>query len=243
MAVLREQTIVGYGSVVYHRIGEIRVTGRPPIIAFVLESYHSPSSRANPATQPHRRKFEFAMGAGDVVAAAYAALLQHPDWMGASSDQAGGGTALAPAIEAGSMLWDAVAQQWVAHPQITLVERIARAHSDIDNAAGQARLRYITSVPGQAETYQRKEAEARQWAGAGFTGSPPPFIAAEADALQVSAQSVAQEIITVADYWANIKGPQIEAARRKWKVLASQCQSLPAVDSVAASAQTELDSL
>lgn len=88
----------------------------------------------------------------------------------------------------------------------------------IDTAAGTARLKYITSVPGQSETYQRKEEQARAWQAASFAGDAPSFIAAEATALGINAQTLALQIITLADYWGDMKGPQIEAARRKAKV-------------------------
>lgn len=88
----------------------------------------------------------------------------------------------------------------------------------IDNEAGNTRLRYITSVPGQSETYQRKEQQAREWKAEGFVGDPPVFVAYEAQALGQDPVDVANYIIETADNWANVKGPQIEAARRKWKV-------------------------
>lgn len=92
------------------------------------------------------------------------------------------------------------------------------AAAAVDEAAGRTRLKYITSVPGQAETYQRKEQQAREWAATGFTGDAPSFIAAEAQALNLDPTNVATEVIQLADYWANVKGPEIEATRRKWKV-------------------------
>lgn len=113
----------------------------------------------------------------------------------------------------------------------------------VDNLAGAARLRYITSVPGQAETYQKKEQQARDWAASGFAGDPPSFIAAEALALNVSAQSVALEVIGLADYWSNIKGPQIEATRRKWKVAIDATVDPSLIPGLINSARTELEAL
>lgn len=52
----------------------------------------------------------------------------------------------------------------------------------------------------------------------GFSGQAPGFIAAEAEALNLNPIAVATEVIQLADYWANVKGPEIEATRRKWKV-------------------------
>lgn len=95
---------------------------------------------------------------------------------------------------------------------------IQNSLATIDTAAGNARLKYITSVPGQSETYQRKEEQARAWQATSFAGDAPSFIAAEATALAIDAQVLTLQIIALADYWGNVKGPQIEAARRKAKV-------------------------
>lgn len=118
-------------------------------------------------------------------------------------------------------LWDWSSRAW--QPNQGLLESYAGALlrgalARVDDAAGRTRLKYITSVPGQAETYQRKEQQAREWAAAGFTGDAPSFIAAEAQALNLDPINVATEVIQLADYWANVKGPEIEATRRKWKV-------------------------
>lgn len=108
--------------------------------------------------------------------------------------------------------WDSASRAWLA--SMPALERYRSvAYQAIDRAAGAARLRYITSVPGQAETYTRKEEQARAWAATGFSGQAPSFIAAEAAALQVPARQVAEEVIALADFWAQVKGPEIEAAR------------------------------
>lgn len=124
------------------------------------------------------------------------------------------------------------------------LERVKQAALDeVDRVAGQARLRYITSVPGQAETYAKKEEQARAWASAAYWGDPPSFIAAEAAALNVTPQSVAEEVIALADFWANVKGPQIEATRRKWKVSLEGAHTPSEVDSMVEAARVELDAL
>lgn len=109
-------------------------------------------------------------------------------------------------------LYDSALQS--ANTSRLLVDSLAA----IDTAAGNTRLKYITSVPGQSETYQRKEEQARAWQSASFAGDAPSFIAAEATALAIDAQVLTLQIIALADYWGNVKGPQIEAARRKAKV-------------------------
>ena len=113
----------------------------------------------------------------------------------------------------------------------------------IDNFAGEARLRYITSVPGQAETYAKKEQQAREWASSSFSGDPPPFIQAEATALGVDPVVLANEIIAMADYWATNKGPQIEACRRKWKVNVESAVEVSGIDGLTEAAKIELEAL
>lgn len=113
----------------------------------------------------------------------------------------------------------------------------------VDKLAGATRLRYITSVPGQAETYAKKEQQARSWAAGSFAGDAPSFIAAEAQALGVSAQSVALEVIELADFWSDIKGPQIEATRRKWKVAIEAAVDPSLIPGLIDSARTELEAL
>ena len=121
--------------------------------------------------------------------------------------------------------WDVQAKAW-AFRQEAKDTRLAKLAFDaldqIDQAAGTVRMRYITSVPGQAETYQRKEQQAREWKAAGYAGTPPVFIAAEAAALGQDPVDVADYIIETADQWGSFKGPQIEAMRRKWKVAIEQ---------------------
>lgn len=106
--------------------------------------------------------------------------------------------------------WSEVERRWLPLP---IAEIRDRAFTQIDEVAGRVRLRYITSVPGQAETYTRKEAQARAWVAVGFSGPAPSFIAAEAVALGVPPQQVAEEVISLADFWEQAKGPQIEATR------------------------------
>lgn len=119
----------------------------------------------------------------------------------------------------------------------------ATALSSVDNIAGYSRLRYITSVPGQAETYAAKEAQARQWEATAFAGPAPSFIAAEASALGVAPADLAAEIIMTADLWQNDKGPAIEACRRKWKVQIGLMTSEAEVSAAVSAARAELDAL
>jgi hypothetical protein len=117
--------------------------------------------------------------------------------------------------------WDWPTLAWIRDDELARDANTAvtaAALQDIDDMAGRVRLRYITSIPGQSETYQRKEQQAREWSASGFLGAPPSFIAAEALALNVGAEALAAQVIDLADFWVNVKGPEIEACRRQWKV-------------------------
>lgn len=81
---------------------------------------------------------------------------------------------------------------------------IAALKSDLcdklDREAGAFRIRFITDVPGQAQTYEKKEAEARLWAinGAGDEVTNPdryPFIIAEATVRSMTFADVQAEIM------------------------------------------------
>jgi hypothetical protein len=125
-----------------------------------------------------------------------------------------------PAKPSVSHIWDWPTKAWVfdeatslAAAQATVVAALAQ----VDTWAGKARLRYITDAPGQPETYMKKEAQARAYVAAGYTGTVPSFIDAEATALSKTPTAVADDIITQADYWTNVKGPAIEAIRLLYK--------------------------
>jgi hypothetical protein len=102
------------------------------------------------------------------------------------------------------------------HYDEPLADTQAAAAAAIDAAAGMARLRYITDVPGQAATYAEKRAQAQA-----FVGAPgpvaPAFVQAEADAMGVTALQAAQYILATALAWEQI-GPAIERERRRGKI-------------------------
>lgn len=135
--------------------------------------------------------------------------------------------------------WDWGVKQWL--PQ--LPEAILDALDRVDTAAGRARLSYITDVPGQQATYARKEQQARDWLAAGFAGPAPSFIAAEASALGVQPQLLAQQVLELAEFWAEVKGPEIEAARIKWKAAVRSATTLEAVQAAIDAALAELEAL
>lgn len=91
-----------------------------------------------------------------------------------------------------------------------------RARADIDQAAGDARTRYITEVAGQQATYMKKEQQALDYVAAhalDAQATVPPYIAAEATAMGTTALAAAQQVLALAAQWNEVLGPAIEGAR------------------------------
>lgn len=95
----------------------------------------------------------------------------------------------------------------------SLDELKSKIADEIDKKAGDIRLKYITSVPGQAETYMMKLEQAREYKANGYTGDLPPFILAEVNSSRVHPIKAADSIISTYEMW-KIKAVQIEEARR-----------------------------
>lgn len=109
-------------------------------------------------------------------------------------------------------LWTGMAWQRT----VTLAELQAAARAEIDAAAGQARLRYITDCAGQQAVYLLKLEEAQAYLAAlpGNAQAPvPAHIAAEATATSAPAAAVAQMVADLAAYWNGALSPAIEGAR------------------------------
>lgn len=138
--------------------------------------------------------------------------------------------------------WDAESKTYTL-PAGVLSDASAAAQAQIDAAAGRARLRYITDVPGQQETYRRKGEQARQWAAAGFPETVPSYIAAEARRTKSSPQAVAEKIIELEHLWVEIKGPEVESARIGWKEEVRAATTLEAVHAALDAALAELEAL
>lgn len=87
------------------------------------------------------------------------------------------------------------------------------AKNKIDLEAGEFRKQFITDVPGQQMTYQKKETEARLYVEAASPNALDyPFLNAEATALGISIETLANQVISNADQWAAI-GAAIEGLR------------------------------
>ncbi|MFZ5544410.1 MAG: hypothetical protein ACOZJZ_12690 [Pseudomonadota bacterium] len=131
--------------------------------------------------------------------------------------------------------------EWVREAA-ALDDAKAQAHAQIDQAAGAARLRYITEVPGQQAVYLRKEEQAREFKAAGYPAEAvPPYVAAEVNAMPegTTPQQAADTIIAIADQWQLTLSPLIEQERLKGKRAVTAATTLAAVQA-AALAATEI---
>lgn len=130
--------------------------------------------------------------------------------------------------------WRHVGGCWVWCPPLEDLQTAAQ--NQIDVAAGSARLRFITDVPGQQGTYLLKEQQARAYVEAGCTGPVPPFVAAEAEATGADAGQAAQQIVATAELWAVQIAPAIEMERRRGKLAVAACTDAAAVAAALAAA-------
>ena len=92
-----------------------------------------------------------------------------------------------------------------------------RRLAEIDRLAAEARRRFVTDIPHQAQIYETKAAEA-----AALTldsAAPAPFIRAEATARGVGVNAVIAEINASRARWNDNAAPAIEAVRMKFKSL------------------------
>lgn len=108
-----------------------------------------------------------------------------------------------------------------------------RAQRVIDAAAGVARLRYITDVPGQQVVYLSKREQAVAYLAAHALDAEavvPPYIEAEAAALGVSGATLAQQVVDIAAVWEGELSPAIEAARIGGKAAVEAAEDLAAVE-------------
>lgn len=108
-----------------------------------------------------------------------------------------------------------------------------RAQRAIDAAAGEARLRYITDVPGQQAVYLVKREQAAAYLAAhalDAQASVPPYIAAEATALGITPAVLAAEVVAIATLWQDTLSPAIEAARIGGKSAVSASEDLAGVE-------------
>lgn len=246
------ETDFGNGFVAnYHRISGYVFDVAVNVFTVTVESHANAAARANPSAQHETRKYDVYTGNWDPVQVsitvhAYQSLLAHADFAGATDDDDNTSytPSSIPAVESGLYYWDNTTNDWELIVQPTPLEDVRqRAYLLVDGVAGQARLRYISSAPGQAETYLRKETQARTWQAGGYVGSPPSFVAAEAAALGEDPIDVAEGIIAQADLWENGKGPEIEATRIAGKAVIRDAVDEAAIETALADTIAALDAL
>ena len=136
-------------------------------------------------------------------------------------------------------LWDGKAWQRT----VPLDEMRKNAATEIDAAAGMARLRYISDVAGQQAVDIIKLDEARAYLEAVATDSAaavPAHIAAEAEGVKGSPADVAQMILAVAAQWDGIISPAIEGTRVGYREKLYSVATREDVEAVRDAAITEL---
>jgi hypothetical protein len=150
--------------------------------------------------------------------------------------------------DAGNADWRAF-QAWVAAgntpqpaDQPSLAEQRARANARIDEQAGVVRLRYITAVPGQEATYMLKERQAEAYKGAGYSGTAPALVQAEADATGQTAPQACDAIIAERDLWIT-KAAAIEKERRKGKRAVAAASTQASIETARDAALAALETL
>lgn len=136
--------------------------------------------------------------------------------------------------------------QFNVSPFKTVVDAQKWAANQIDAAAGRARTRYITTVPGQDITYQAKYADALAFIRAGNPETDLanyPWVKAEMDVLGGTATEAADFIKGGGDPWNNIIGPTIEKLRRQGKDAVSAAQEIANVVALTRAAEKLLDAV
>jgi hypothetical protein len=114
----------------------------------------------------------------------------------------------------------------------------------IDAAAGEARARYITIAPGQAETYTAKAAQAEAYLAAGAPGdlSAWHWIRADAQAFGMSGETAASSILANRDAWVQL-GAHIEEIRLRAKAAVNAASSPMECARVLRAAKADLEAL
>ncbi|HCO90950.1 MAG TPA: hypothetical protein DIT40_08255 [Alphaproteobacteria bacterium] len=89
------------------------------------------------------------------------------------------------------------------------------ASAEVNRAAGELRLNWITDIPGQAMVYLQKYDEARRYLAQAilpFDLGDYPFLQAEVGVTGDSPQAVAQVIVSLGNQWTAV-AVEIETAR------------------------------
>lgn len=150
-----------------------------------------------------------------------------------------------PAKPSGCHEWDWPSLSWVL-PASAVLHARAQGAATIDAAAGRARSRYITTVPGQGETYTAKYQEALAYIAAGYPAdlTPYPFVSGESQPnTWMTPIQAATRIATLGGYWREVIGPAIEAARINGKDALDALGDVAAIDAHVAAVVLTLEEI
>ncbi len=121
----------------------------------------------------------------------------------------------------------------------------AKAKADVDTAAGAARARYTTVVPGQDAVYTAKLDEAKRFSAAGYPwlqAAQYRLVAAEAWSAGVNLTQAADRIIAAANAWTDVSA-EIERIRVKAKIDVDVAPTPRAVFAVSTTAVSQLEGI
>lgn len=133
----------------------------------------------------------------------------------------------------------------------TLAQVQAMANAAIDAQAGATRLKYITDVAGQSETYLSKANDAAAYKAAGYPSaaiSNYPMVQAEAKALNGATPTVAQYqaaadgILTQQEQWIALAAA-IEQQRRGGKIAVGNATTVAGIQAAQQAAIAALQAL
>lgn len=139
----------------------------------------------------------------------------------------------------------------VTHVGPPLAMAQEQANAAIDVQAGQTRLKYITNVPGQPDTYTQKATDATNYKAAGYplaSLANYPWVQGETFALYgtaptaAQAQAAADGILNVLSTW-TAKGAAIEQQRRAGKISVGNATTVAAVQTALQNAIAALQGL
>jgi hypothetical protein len=115
----------------------------------------------------------------------------------------------------------------------------------VDTAAGEARLRYLTSIPGQDATYGAKLTDAEKFIADGYHEEnieDYPWLAGEVRTYGKTPTVAALEITTKASQWIQV-GVPIEEIRLKAKQAIRDSDSVRVIHSIAKQAIAQLSEI
>lgn len=127
---------------------------------------------------------------------------------------------------------------------LATAQQIACEHIDV--SAGECRLKYITSTPGQAETYMMKATEAKEIKALGYANVTDltafPVMAGELIATGFTLDKACENVLFIESMWRQ-KAAQIESVRRRGKLAVMGTSTIPAMLVAEQAIVAELSSL